>query len=226
MVVAPQRGLSVADMERVIRILRKETLRFEAPVVTLISKTKRDPYKVLTSCLLSLRTNDHTTTGATDRLFSLAVTPEDMLRIPVLKLEKTIYPVGFYRVKARLLHSISKDLLERFGGKVPDNLEDLLSLKGVGRKTANLVLTLGFGKHGICVDTHVHRISNRLGFVKTRTPEQTEFALRKKLPMRHWIEFNDTLVAYGQNHCRPISPKCSTCKVKGYCRKVGVGVHR
>lgn len=213
-------------MERVIRILEKETANLQVPVVTLIAKTKRDPYKVLTSCLLSLRTNDYTTVGATDRLFKLATTPSQMLAVPVRVLEKTIYPVGFYRVKARVLHSVSKDILERFGGKVPSSLEDLMTLKGVGRKTANLVRTLGFGKQGICVDVHVHRISNRLGYVKTRTPEETEFALRAHLPPRYWIRYNDLLVAYGQHRCRPVSPHCSTCKILPFCARKGVKASR
>ena len=214
--------MNVATMEKILPILRRETKNFKVPVVTLIAKTRRDPYKVLVSCLLSLRTNDHTTVGAVDRLFKLAVTPEAMVEIPVATLEKGIYPVGFYRVKARVLHSVSRDILGRFGGRVPSALEDLLTLKGVGRKTANLVLTLGHGRHGICVDTHVHRISNRLGFVNTKTPEETEFALRKKLPMKHWITYNDILVAYGQHLCRPISPHCSICKINAWCPRVGV----
>ena len=218
--------LDVPTMERVIKVLRRETRHLKVPVVTLIAKTRRDPYKVLTSCLLSLRTNDNTTVPATDRLFALATTPEEMLKVPVPVLEKAIYPVGFWRVKSRLLHSISRDLIDRFGGKVPSTLDELLTLKGVGRKTANLVLTLGFNKPGICVDVHVHRISNRLGFVHTKSPEETEYALRKKLPKKYWIRYNDMLVAYGQHHCRPVSPKCSTCRVQKICRRVGVRTHR
>jgi len=218
--------LDIPTMNRVIGILKRETRSLKVPVVTLISQTKRNPYKVLISCLLSLRTNDHTTVGAVERLFKVAVTPEAMLEIPAARLEKIIYPVGFYRVKSKVLRSVSRDILERFGGRVPDTLEELLTLKGVGRKTANLVLTLGHGKPGICVDIHVHRISNRLGFVKTRSPHETEFALRKKLPSRHWIRYNDLLVAYGQHVCRPVSPHCSVCKLSPYCRRVGVRTSR
>jgi endonuclease-3 len=218
--------MDVPTLERVIRVLRSETRKLKVPVVTLIARTKRDPYKVLVSCLLSLRTKDATTVAATDRLFRVASTPEAMVRVPAGRLEKLIYPVGFYRVKARVLRGVSRDVLGRFGGRVPSRLEELLTLKGVGRKTANLVRTLGYGLPGICVDTHVHRISNRLGFVKTRTPEETEFALRKKLPRRHWIRYNDLLVAHGQHVCHPVSPRCSICRVAPYCEKVGVGRRR
>ena len=218
--------MNVATLERIIPLLKTETKRFKVPVVTLIARTKRNPYKVLVSCLLSLRTNDHTTVAATDRLFGVVQFPDQMQKISQRRLEKLIYPVGFYRVKARVLREVSRDILQRFGGKVPSSIEDLLTLKGVGRKTANLVRTLGYGLHGICVDTHVHRISNRFGFVRTRNPNETEFALRKKLPRKYWIDFNDLLVAYGQHICRPISPHCSVCKVKRYCPRIGVGTHR
>jgi len=218
--------MNVPTIEKVIVILKKETRKLNVPIVTLIAKTKRDPFKVLTSCLLSLRTNDYTTVGATKRLFTIATTPREILKIPLKKLEKIIYPVGFYRVKAKVLHSVSKDIIERFKGKVPADLDELLTLKGVGRKTANLVLTLGYQKHGICVDIHVHRISNRFGFVETKNPEETEFALRDKLPKKYWIQYNDLLVAYGQHICRPVSPKCSSCKVRKYCERVGVKTSR
>ncbi len=216
----------VAAMNRVIAILKRETRKLKVPVVTLIARTRRDPFKVLVSCILSLRTKDETTIGASGRLFEAARTPREILRLPVKKLERLIYPVGFYRVKARVLHAAARDILGRFGGKVPSEIEDLLTLKGVGRKTANLVRTLGFGKPGICVDIHVHRISNRLGFIRTRDPRETEFALRKKLPRRHWIGYNDILVAYGQHLCRPVSPWCSKCKVSALCRRVGVTSRR
>ena len=149
------------------------------------------PFTVLISCLLSLRTQDRTTNAASDRLFAIANTPEAMLATPAAVIEKAIYPVSFYRVKAKTIHAICGELLSRFNGQVPSTLEDLLSLPGVGRKTANIVVTLAFRKAGIAVDTHVHRISNRLGYVRTRTPDQTEMALRKKLPARYWIVFND-----------------------------------
>ena len=149
-----------------------------------------------------------------------------MLRLTPRAIETLIYPVGFYRTKARVILGLCRDLLERFEGRVPDTIDELLTLKGVGRKTANLVVTIGFGKPGICVDTHVHRISNRLGYVRTPTPEETEMALRAKLPRRYWIGYNDLLVSFGQNVCTPISPKCSTCPVTTICRKIGVTTAR
>jgi len=187
-----------------------------------VADTSGDPFRVLIACILSLRTQDTTTGPAAARLFAVAATPETMRRLPAARIAKLIYPVGFYRTKARVILGICRDLLERFGGRVPDTIDDLLTLNGVGRKTANLVVTMGFGKPGICVDTHVHRISNRLGYVRTRTPEETEMALRARLPRRFWIGYNDLLVAFGQNVCAPISPKCSTCPVRAICRRVGV----
>jgi endonuclease-3 len=180
------------------------------------------PFRVLIACLLSLRTQDVTTGPAAARLFRLADTPAAMARLRPRTIERAIFPVGFYRTKARVILGVCRDLLDRFGGRVPDDLDALLTLRGVGRKTANLVVTVGFGKPGICVDTHVHRISNRLGFVRTRTPEQTEQALRAKLPQRYWIELNDLLVAFGQNVCRPLSPHCSRCPITRLCPRVGV----
>lgn len=185
-------------------------------------RTERDPFRILIACLLSLRTKDETTGPAAERLFALADTPEAMLRLARRQIEQAIYPVGFYRTKARVIHAVCRQLIERFKSQVPANLETLLTLPGVGRKTANLVVTMGFDLPGICVDTHVHRISNRLGFVRTKTPEQTEWALRAKLPRRHWIELNDLLVAFGQNVCQPISPKCSICPVRRACHRIGV----
>ena len=188
----------------------------------MIAERDRDPFRVLVACILSLRTQDTTTGPAAARLFAVADTPSAMLALPARTIERLIYPVGFYRTKARVLRGLCGDLLERFDGRVPDDIDALLTLKGVGRKTANLVVTLGFGKPGICVDTHVHRISNRLGYVRTRDPEATEMALRARLPRRYWIGYNDLLVAFGQNVCTPISPRCSTCPVSALCRRVGV----
>jgi endonuclease-3 len=185
-----------------------------------------DPFCVLVACLLSLRTQDTTTGPAAARLFALADTPAAMLRLTPRAIERAIYPVGFYRTKARVILDVCRDLLERFEGRVPHDIDALLSLKGVGRKTANLVVTMGYGRPGICVDTHVHRISNRLGYVKTRTPAETEMALRGKLPARYWIGYNDLLVAFGQNVCTPISPWCSRCPVRALCRRAGVTASR
>ena len=182
----------------------------------------RTPFTTLISCILSLRTQDATTMEASRRLFAAADAPEAMLALRADRIEKLIYPVAFYRVKARTIKKIARELLDRFDGRVPDTLDALLSLPGVGRKTANIVVTLAFGKPGIAVDTHVHRISNRWGFVSTRTPDQTEMALRAKLPRRYWITINDLLVAFGQNLCKPLSPFCSKCALAGYCDRVGV----
>jgi endonuclease-3 len=182
----------------------------------------RDPYQVLIACLLSLRTKDETTGPAARRLFALADTPAKMLALTSSQIEKAIYPVGFYKTKAQTVLDISREILDNRGGRVPDEIDELLKFKGVGRKTANLVVTLGYQKPGICVDTHVHRISNRWGYVETKTPEETEMALRAKLPQRYWIEINDLLVAMGQTICHPTSPKCSQCPIEKYCAKVGV----
>jgi endonuclease-3 len=187
-----------------------------------VAAESRDPFRVLIACILSLRTQDTTTGPAAARLFALAGTPPAMLRLTPRQIERAIYPVGFYRTKARAIRTICHDIIERFDGRVPDEIDDLLTCTGVGRKTANLVVTMGYGKPGICVDTHVHRISNRLGYVRTNTPDETEQALRRRLPRRYWIGYNDLLVSFGQNVCTPISPRCSRCPVRALCRRVGV----
>lgn len=212
-------------VQRIIETLKKEKGKFKKTAISEIQETK-DPFRVLISCLLSLRTKDGVTLKASKRLFLVAKTPEEFLNLSTKKIEELIYPVGFYRVKAKRIKEISKILIERFGGKVPDNLEKLLTLPGVGRKTANIVITQGFNKYGIAVDTHVHRVSNRLGLVKTKTPEETEMELRKIIPKKYWIEFNDLFVSFGQNICTPISPKCSICPISKYCNKVGIKTHR
>ncbi|MFX1511084.1 MAG: endonuclease III domain-containing protein [Promethearchaeota archaeon] len=212
-------------IEGIINILKEETGRFEEPIVSQISR-KRDPYHVLISCMLSLRTKDEVTSKASKRLFTLANTPEEMVRLSLEEIETAIYPVGFYKNKARYLKETSQTLIDLHKSKVPDTIDELLKLKGVGRKTANLVVTEGYGKPGICVDTHVHRISNRLGYVETQTPEKTEFALRKKLHKKYWIIYNKLLVTWGQNICAPISPKCSQCAINEYCPRIGVTKHR
>jgi len=214
--------LKDSNIHKVIQILRKESREWDAPIVTLTAETSHDPFKILISTILSLRTLDTTTAKVSKRLFEIADNPHDMLKLDVKEIEKAIYPVGFYKTKARTILHICRELVEKYDSKVPDGLDELLNLKGVGRKTANLVVTLGYGGPGICVDTHVHRISNRLGYIKTKTPYETEMALREKLPKKYWIEYNDILVAFGQHLCRPISPKCSACPVRKYCDKVGV----
>ena len=206
----------------VINRLRREAPRWRTTALAAVAARDRDPFRVLVACLLSLRTKDETTGPAAARLFALADTPAGLERLSTRTIERAIYQVGFYRTKARVLREISRDLLARWGGAVPDDLDALLTLKGVGRKTANLVVTQGFDKPGICVDVHVHRISNRWGYVKTRTPEETEMALRRILPRRYWIGYNDLLVAFGQNVCLPVSPRCSTCPVRAGCPRRGV----
>lgn len=190
------------------------------------SSPARDPFRVLISCILSLRTQDRTTAHASGRLFSIAPDMRSLSRLSAGQIEKAIYPVGFYRTKAKRIKDLCRVLMQEYGSRVPDDLNDLLRLKGVGRKTANLVLTLGFSKPGICVDTHVHRITNRWGYVRTRTPRETEFALRRKLPGEFWFEINGLLVAFGQNICRPLSPFCSRCGIFRFCDREGVKKHR
>ncbi len=179
----------------IIKILKKELHVGEMPIVSHLAESERDPFVILISTLLSLRTKDEVTAEATDRLLALASTPEEMLRVPRDKIARAIYPVGFYRNKAATIHHVCRELIDRFNSRVPDDLDELLSIKGIGRKTANLVITLAYGKDGICVDTHVHRISNRLGYVTTKSPDETEMALRDKLPRRYWIIYNTLLVS-------------------------------
>jgi len=214
------------DIHAALRILREEYRSWKTPAVTIVAQCDGSPFKVLVSCIISLRTKDEVTAQASMRLFERAATPDAMQSLPVDEVAALIYPAGFYRNKALQIVEISKRLLEEYGGTVPDEIDELLKFKGVGRKTANLVVTLGFGKPGICVDTHVHRICNRWGYVSTRTPDETETALRNKLPVEHWIEINDLLVAFGQNHCHPLSPRCSVCRLAEMCARVGVGASR
>lgn len=214
------------EIHSAIRILRREVPKWETPVVTLMAETYESPFRVLISCILSLRTQDATTAKASHRLFAVADSPQAMVTLSAKKIEKLIYPVGFYKTKAIQIIDMCRTMIDEYGGKVPDEIDELLKFKGVGRKTANLVVTLGYNKPGICVDTHVHRISNRWGYIKTPTPEKTEFALREKLPKQYWIEYNNLLVNFGQHLCRPISPVCSECPIKKYCPQIGVGVRR
>jgi endonuclease-3 len=215
-------AFTARDAGAALKVLRREAPKWNAPILTLIAAEEDDPFKTLIGCILSLRTKDQTTAIAAPRLFALADTPHRMLELEAEELEKAIYPVGFYRTKARVIRQICRDLIERFEGRVPDKIDALLTLKGVGRKTANLVVTQAFRKPGICVDTHVHRISNRWGLVRSKTPEQTEGALREVLPRRYWIEYNGLLVAFGQTVCQPVSPFCSRCPLARRCPKIGV----
>ena len=214
------------EIHAAIRILRREVPKWNTPVVTLMAETYESPFRVLISCILSLRTQDATTAKASHRLFAVADSAPAMVRLSAKKIEKLIYPVGFYKTKAKNILEMCRVINDQYQGKVPDEIDELLKFKGVGRKTANLVVTLGYNKPGICVDTHVHRISNRWGYIKTKTPEKTESALREKLPKQYWIEYNNLLVNFGQHLCRPISPICSQCPVKSYCQQLSVEVRR
>ncbi|ABK98294.1 endonuclease III domain-containing protein [Pelobacter propionicus] len=218
--------MKVDEIHRVMALLREEYASWRTPAVTIVAECERSPFKVLVSCIISLRTKDEVTAAASARMFARADSAERMLKLAEDEIAALIYPAGFYRTKAGQIHGIAHRLVTEFGGNVPDEMEDLLRFRGVGRKTANLVLTLGFGKPGICVDTHVHRICNRLGYVSTRSPEQTEMALRAQLPGEYWIAINDLLVAFGQNHCHPISPRCTTCRIAEFCSRVGVKTSR
>lgn len=203
------------------KLIHKAIRKFTTPSVTVVSR-RNSPYLVLISCILSLRTKDKTTIEASKRLFSVAATPEGMVRLSAARVMKLIYPVGFYRRKAKTILEASRKIIGEHQGRVPNTIDALLQYKGVGRKTANLVLGLGYHIPAICVDTHVHRISNRLGWVKTKTPEETECALQKIIPRKAWIELNTILVAFGQNICLPVSPYCSRCRIRRYCKRVGV----
>ncbi len=219
--------MNPSDIRHVVRILRRAVREWTPPAIEQVCRADRfDPFLVLISCMLSLRTKDDVTVLASERLFALAKTPEALWQLSEPAIAKAIYPVGFYRTKARHVREVSRLILDRFGGHVPDTIEELVTLPGVGRKTANLVVTLGYRKPGICVDTHVHRISNRLGYVRTKTPDETERALRKQLPRQYWITFNDLLVTFGQNLCAPVSPWCSRCPIVRYCDRVGVTTSR
>lgn len=204
-------------IDKIIQAL-KEANQPRSEFVQLMEEFK-DPYLVLIGCILSLRTNDKTTYPATLRMLELAKTPQEMLKIPYERLANAIYPVGFYENKARQIIDLSRLIVEEFNGKVPDEIEDLIRFNGVGRKTANLVLAKGFNKPAICVDVHVHRIFNRIGYIQTKTPEETEFALREILPIKYWIDINTLIVTHGQNICKPRNPKCSDCPILNYCNK-------
>ena len=208
-----------------LKKLKKAVKKFRTPSVTVIAK-KNDPFAVLVSCIISLRTRDEVTELASARLFTLAKLPAELLELSNAKIEKAIYPAAFYRNKTKSLKELCQVLVKEYSGKVPDKLEELLKLKGVGRKTANLTLILGHNKPGICVDIHVHRISNRWGYVKTKSPDETEMVLREILPKRFWKGYNDLLVSFGQNLCKPVSPFCSSCPIEDQCPKIGVNRSR
>ena len=213
------------NIAEVVKELKKAVKGFRTPSVTVIAK-KNDPFAVLISCIISLRTRDDVTKPASARLFEMAKSPAELLKLSDAKIEKAIYPAAFFRNKAKSMKEMCKVLVKEYSGKVPDRLEELLKLKGVGRKTANLTLTLGHNKPGICVDIHVHRICNRLGYVKTKSPNETEMVLREILPKRYWKGFNDLLVSFGQNLCKPVSPFCGSCPISHTCSQIGVTRHR
>lgn len=213
-----------APVTRVLRRLSRAIRGMEEPAVEKISDdTREDPFQVLISTMLSAQTKDAVTHAASTRLFRVARTPRTMARLTTRRIERLIYPVSFYRTKARHVKETCRQILDRYSGRVPDRMEDLLTLPGVGRKTANLVLILSHAsRDNICVDTHVHRIANRLGWVRTRTPDATEQALYERLPRRWWPRVNLFLVTWGQNVCRPVYPRCRACLVRPLCPRIGV----
>ena len=210
------------DIEQVLQILEQEVQSYQVPVVDLIAVQTHDPFKVLVATILSARTRDEVTATAAARLFAKAPTSQTLAALDDKTLQRLIYPVGFYKSKAKYLAALPAMLDQEFGGQVPEEIEQLITLPGVGRKTANLVRAQGFGKHAICVDTHVHRIMNIWGYVQTATPLQTEMALRDKLPPQYWIRVNSLLVAFGQGTCRPIGPHCEICLLRSLCPQIGV----
>ena len=206
-----------------MEILRQTVEEWRSiPYVTECANITRDPFRILISTILSLRTKDETTGAASVRLFSLADTPQTMARLLPAAVERAIFPVGFYKTKTHTILNLCRVLIDEYDGRVPDEIDDLLKLKGVGRKTANLVVTLAFGKPGICVDTHVHRICNRLWAIGTKNPELTETWLRSHLPGKYWIEINTWMVTFGQQMCQPVSPWCSKCPLYSHCQRWGV----
>lgn len=206
------------NIDKIVELLKKAK-QPQSDFVKLMDSFK-DPYLVLIACILSLRTNDKTTYPATLRMLELGKTPKDFANCDVKELEKAIYPVGFYSNKAKQIVELSKILVEKYNSKVPDSIEELCKFNGVGRKTANLTLSLGFNKPAICVDVHVHRIFNRIGYVNTKNPDETEFKLREILPEKYWIDINTLLVTHGQNICKPQKPMCDKCPIEKFCNKI------
>ncbi len=216
----------IFDFDFVTDVLEKSYITGQAPSVTLITNLKKNPYHILVSTIISLRTKDQVTLSVSNKLFAVADNIEALSGLSVECLSSLLYPCGFYKTKAANLKKIAGIIIDEYNGKVPDNIDDLLKLPGVGRKTANLVLILGYNRDSICVDTHVHRISNRLGWVNTKSPEETEFALKELLPVKYWRRLNDYMVSYGQVICKPISPFCTKCGLSEWCPKTEVGKHR
>jgi len=204
-------------IDSILQILSTFTKTLHTPIIDLVAIQTSDPFKILVGTLLSARTKDETTSKVLQKLFAHINTPRDLANLSVPQIQNLIYPIGFYHTKARHLKDLANILIERYNSKVPDTMDELLTLPGVGRKTANLVLILAFDTPAMCVDTHVHRISNRLGLINTRTPAESEIALRKTLDIKHWKTYNSILVAFGQTVCRPISPKCQICPIRHLC---------
>jgi len=212
------------EIEKELKLIFK---RYPGSKTTLnLLRVKPDAFRILISCLLSLRTRDENTKKASDKLFKVADTPEKLAKLSIKKIENLVFSSGYYKHKAEVIKNVSKKLLRDFGGKVPEDKESLLSFKGVGPKTANIVLSFAFNKKVLPIDIHCHRIPNRIGWIKTKTPEQTEIELGKILPKKYWSNFNSAFVQFGREICQPISPKCSECPIRKYCKRVGVNRSR
>lgn len=218
--------ISKQNIARVLSLIEKHNEQYIEPAVTLVAKNHHSPYHVLISTIISLRTKDEVTSKAAARLFQIANSPKEMITLSKEKIEKIIYPAGFYKTKAQTILDLSHTLIEQYDSVVPDEIDELVKLKGVGRKTANLILIEGYSKAAMCIDTHCHRIPNRWGLITTKNPNQTEMVLRDLLPKKLWRHFNQNLVTFGQNQCTPVSPKCSTCPITTLCPKIGVTVKR
>ena len=214
--------VKTVQIHTVYRILSREVRGYKVPVVDLVHIQTKDPFKVLVATILSARTKDETTVTACKRLFGKVGKLSDLKKLSLKELEKLIYPVGFYHNKAKFLKELPLSLNEKYNGRIPSTVEELIHLPGVGRKTANLVVAIAFQKPAVCVDVHVHRIMNRLGYVRTKTPFETEMELRRKLPKKYWTTINSIIVAFGQQLCRPVNPHCSICPIYRYCNRIGV----
>lgn len=214
------------DIDEIYKTLKREVKKYKVPVVDLIQIQTNDPFKVLIATILSARTKDETTVNACKKLFKKVNKPSDLNKLKVSEIEELIYPVGFFHNKAKYLKELPVALKKQFNNVIPDTVEELINLPGVGRKTANLVVAVGFQKPAMCVDVHVHRISNRFGYIKTKTPFESEMALRKKLPIKYWETYNSMIVAFGQHLCTPISPHCSKCPIHNFCNRIGVASSR
>ena len=209
-----------ATISEIMSVLSEYTKTIHTPIIDLVKIQTNDPFKILVGTILSARTKDETTTQVLQRLFTKVNNADDFQKLTIKEIEDLIYPIGFYHQKAKYLKELPNVLKDKFNNEIPQTIEELIQLPGVGRKTANLVMILAFDKPAMCVDVHVHRISNRFGYIKTRTPAESEIELRKKLPLKYWKVYNSILVAFGQNLCKPINPQCERCPVEKYCQKI------